>query len=390
MDTRIEVNDLQVDKRLYDFINTEALPGTGISQEAFWSGFGELIKDLSPLNRDLLNKRDYLQHQINTWYSKKRDEKFTFAEYKTMLHKIGYLVPEGDDFTVETDNVDSEISSVAGPQLVVPVTNARYALNAANARWGSLYDALYGTDVIPETDGAERSEKYNPIRGTKVIAFARKFLDNTVPLSKGSHENATSYSIQNDSLVATLSDGTNTELQTPSTFVGYNGSDKTPAAILLKHNGLHIEINVDHNSAIGKNDEAGVKDIVLEAAITTIMDLEDSVSTVDAVDKVSAYRNWLGLTKGDLSESFEKNGTSVTRIMNSPRFYKSANGSEYEVPGISLMLIRNVGHLMTNPAILDKEGNKTPEGLLDAMVSSMIAMHDLKKNKTAVLDLYTS
>jgi len=383
MSSRIEVNGLQVDKTLYNFINTEALPGTGVSQEVFWSGFGSLIKDLSPLNQDLLNKRDDLQHKINNWYLAKRDEKFTLAEYKTMLQKIGYLVPEGGIFTVESDNVDPEISSVAGPQLVVPVTNARYALNAANARWGSLYDALYGTDVISESDGANLSKKYNPIRGTKVITFARNFLDNTVPLSMGSHKDVTSYFIENGSLTATLSNGTDTKLRKPSTFVGYTGSNKIPSAILLKHNGLHIEIAIDYNSPIGKSDKAGVKDIVLEAALTTIMDLEDSVSTVDAADKVVAYRNWLGLIKGDLSESFEKNETLVTRVMNSPRVYKSPDGAEYKVPGISLMLIRNVGHLMTNPAILDKEGNETPEGLLDAMVSSMIAMHDLQKQQNS-------
>ena len=383
MTDRIERGGLQVDKTLSDFIDDEALPGTDVAPESFWSGFGKLVRDLSPRNRELLAKRDELQQRVDTWYSENRHQSINLRDYKTFLQEIDYLVPEGDDFTVSTANVDPEISAIAGPQLVVPVTNPRYALNAANARWGSLYDALYGTNVIPEDSGAERTKNYNEVRGARVIARARAFLDSALPLSNGSHANATFYAVADGVLVVTLEDGTLTGLTDPLKFVGYRGDAFSPSAILLRNNGLHIEISVDRNHSVGRHDAAGVKDIVVEAAITTIMDLEDSVSTVDADDKVVAYRNWLGLLKGDLTDRFEKSGRMVDREMNSDRIYIAPDGSQVTLSGISLMLIRNVGHLMTNPAVLDKDGNEVPEGILDAMISSLIGIHDLKNHKNS-------
>jgi malate synthase len=378
MTDRIEAGTLQVDKELYDFINNEALPGTGVSPEAFWSGFDRLVHDLAPRNRELLATRDDLQAKIDDWYQENRDQPIDLPDYKSVLQEIGYLVPEGDDFTVSTANVDPEISTIAGPQLVVPVTNARYALNAANARWGSLYDALYGTDVISDADGAERAGAYNKVRGDRVIAFARAFLDSTAPLAAGSHADATSYAVVDGALAVTLRDASVTALATPTMLAGYSGDAAAPSAVLLKHNGLHVEITIDRDHPVGRDDAAGVRDVVVEAAMTTIMDLEDSVSTVDAQDKVVAYRNWLGLLRGDLTDSFEKGGKMVERALNPDRVYTAPDGSTVSLQGRSLMLIRNVGHLMTNPAILDKDGNEAPEGILDAMISSMIAMHDLK------------
>jgi malate synthase len=383
MADRIKAEELQVDKQLYDFINREALPGTGISADIFWSGLDRLIHTLAPRNRELLETREELQRRIDAWYRENQDQPIDLEEYKTVLREIGYLVPEGEDFAVQTANVDPEISTTAGPQLVVPVTNPRYALNAANARWGSLYDALYGTDVIPEDDGAERGSGYNPVRGAQVIDFARDFLDAAAPLENGRHRDATAYAVVDGSVAVTLRDGTVTALETPSKFAGYQGDASTPSTVLLRNNGLHIEINIDRNHSVGRDDPAGIKDIVLEAATTTIMDLEDSVSTVDAEDKVVGYRNWLGLIKGDLTTSFEKGGRTVERAMNPTRTYTAPDGSELALPGISLMLIRNVGHLMTNPAILDKDGNEVPEGILDAMISSMIAIHDLQNRKNS-------
>ena len=378
MTDRIEAGTLQVDKELYDFINNEALPGTGVSPESFWSGLDRLVHDLSPRNRELLATRDDLQAKIDDWYQENRDQPIDLPDYKAVLQEIGYLVPEGGDFTVSTANVDPEISTIAGPQLVVPVTNARYALNAANARWGSLYDALYGTDAISEADGAERAGAYNKVRGDRVIAFARAFLDSTAPLTAGSHADATSYAVADGALAVTLRDGSVTALATSTIFAGYTGNAAAPSAVLLKHNGLHVEITIDRDHPVGRDDGAGVRDVVVEAAMTTIMDLEDSVSTVDAADKVVAYRNWLGLLRGDLTDSFEKGGKMVDRALNPDRVYTAPDGSTVSLQGRSLMLIRNVGHLMTNPAILDRDGNEAPEGILDAMISSMIAMHDLK------------
>jgi malate synthase len=383
MADRITAGSLQVDQELYNFINNEALPGTDISPEAFWGGLDSLVHGLGPRNQELLAARDELQARIDAWYRENGNQPIDLPEYKAMLQEIGYLAPEGDDFTVDTANVDDEISTIAGPQLVVPVTNPRYALNAANARWGSFYDALYGTDVIPEDDGAERGTDYNPVRGAKVIAFARKFLNDTAPLTQGSHVDATGYAVSGGALMVSLADGSTTGLANAAHFAGYSGDAGSPSAILLRNNGLHIEIAVDRNHPVGRDDPAGVKDIVLEAAMTTIMDLEDSVSTVDAEDKVVAYRNWLGLIKGDLTDQFEKAGKPVNRALNPDRSYTAPDGSDISLQGRSLMLIRNVGHLMTNPAVLDKDGNEAPEGILDAMISSMIAIHDLKQGKNS-------
>ncbi len=380
---RVAAGGLQVDKELYDFINDEALPGTGVSQEAFWSGFDRLVHGLAPRNRELLAKREDLQRRIDAWYRENHDEPIDLPEYKAMLQEIGYLVPEGGDFSATTANVDPEISTVAGPQLVVPLTIARYALNAANARWGSLYDALYGTDAIPEDGGCERTAEYNPVRGARVIAWARDFLDRVTPLAGGSHAAATQYAVTNGALAVTLQNGSTTGLADPSKFAGYRGDAAAPSAVLLRNHGLHIEIRVDRAHPVGKADDAGVRDIILEAATTTIMDLEDAVSTVDAEDKVLAYRNWLGLVKGDLTDRFEKGGRMVDRAMNRAREYTAPDGSTVTLQGISLMLIRNVGHLMTNPAILDKDGNEAPEGILDALISSMIAVHDIKSGKNS-------
>ena len=383
MSERIGIGGLQVDRRLYDFINEEALPGTGVSAAVFWAGFDRLIHGLAPRNRALLAKRDDLQRRIDAWYREMHDQPIDLDDYKAVLREIGYLVPEGDDFTATTANVDPEISTIAGPQLVVPITIARYALNAANARWGSLYDALYGTDVIPEDGGAERGGGYNPVRGARVIAHARQFLDDVVPLAAGSHADAASYAVAGGALAVTLGDGSTSGLADPSQLAGYRGAPDAPSSILLVNNGLHIDIVIDRSHPVGRDDAAGIKDIVLEAATTTIMDLEDSVSTVDAEDKVLAYRNWLGLIKGDLTDSFEKGGRRVDRAMNSDRVYTAPDGGELRLPGISLMLIRNVGHLMTNPAILDKDGREAPEGILDAMISSMIAIHDLQSRRNS-------
>ena len=383
MTDRIEAGALQVDKELYDFINDEALPGTGIAPEAFWSGFDKLIHDLSLRNRELLATRDELQARIDAWYQESGGQASDLPAYKAVLREIGYLLPEGDDFTVSTTNVDPEISTIAGPQLVVPLTNARYSLNAANARWGSLYDALYGTDAISEVDGAGRAGGYNKVRGGRVIAFARDFLDASAPLASGSHRDATSYAVVNGALAVTLEDGSVSGLRAPSKFAGYAGDAAAPSAVLLKNNGLHVEITIDRSHPVGRDDAAGVRDVVVEAAMTTIMDLEDSVSTVDAADKVVAYRNWLGLMKGDLRARFEKGGRMVDRALNPDRVYTAPDGSALTLQGRSLMLIRNVGHLLTNPAVLDKDGNDAPEGILDAMISSMIAIHDLKDRRNS-------
>ncbi len=380
MSQRVQVGGLQVAKELYDFINTEALPGTGVEVEQFWSRFDSIVHDLAPRNRELLAKRDALQAQIDAWHRDNRGAAFSFDAYKSFLQEIGYLLPEGEDFTATTENVDPEMATMAGPQLVVPVMNARYALNAANARWGSLYDALYGTDAISEDNGAEKGQGYNPARGAKVIAFGRDFLDESAPLAGASHKDSAGYSIQNGQLCVVLRDGGETGLQSPSQLIGYTGSAGNPTAILLKHNGLHFEIQIDRDSQIGKSDAAGVKDILMEAALTTIMDCEDSVAAVDAEDKVLAYRNWLGLMQGTLTEEIEKGGKTFTRRMNPDREYTAADGGSLSLKGRSLMFVRNVGHLMTNPAIIDRDGNEIPEGIMDGVVTTLISLHDIKGN----------
>jgi malate synthase len=367
MTQRVDASGLQVASELHEFINNEALPGTGIAPEDFWASFAAIVSDLTPRNAKLLAFREELQGKIDAWHK----------AYKAFLREIGYLVPEGDAFTVTTANTDPEISETAGAQLVVPVMNARYALNAANSRWGSLYDALYGTDAIPETGGAGRTGDYNPVRGAQVIAFARDFLDEAAPLANGSHKDSTGYAIDGGKLVVTLGDN-KTALADTGQLAGYKGDAANPDVVLLVHNGLHFEIVVNRDHPIGKDDPAGVADVVVEAAMTTIMDCEDSVAAVDAEDKVLAYRNWLGLMKGDLSESFEKGGQTITRALEPDRSYTTPSGGDLTLHGRSLMLIRNVGHLMTNPAVLDAEGNEVYEGLLDAMMTTMIAMHDLK------------
>jgi malate synthase len=379
MSNRIQQGSLQVDSTLYALVNEQIIPGTGIKADGFWSSFEDIINDLSPKNRALLAKRDKLQEQIDSYHRERSGQPLDQAEYKAFLHRIGYLVEEGDDFQISTENVEPEIASQAGPQLVVPIMNARFALNAANARWGSLYDALYGTDVISEEKGAERGREYNPVRGSKVISYARELLDNVAPLNGASHKDTQAYAIGR-SLTATLNNGEQVTLMDDTQLVGFQGSASAPTAILLKHNSLHLEIQIDAQTAIGQQDAAGVKDILVEAALTTIMDCEDSVAAVDGTDKALAYQNWLGLMKGDLQDTFEKGGKSMTRHMNPDRCYTSINGGEIALKGRSMLFIRNVGHLMTTPAILDKDGSEIPEGIMDGMITSLIAMHDLSGN----------
>lgn len=375
MPTRITQGNLQVAEQLYTFINEQALPGTDVSQEAFWQGFDALVHELAPKNKALLEKRQNLQDQINAWHKANKDS--SFASYKSFLQEIGYLLDEGEDFQASTAKVDPEIAIQAGPQLVVPVMNARFALNAVNARWGSLYDALYGTDTLPEDDGAEKGPGYNPVRGEKVVAFARDFLDQAFPLETGSHTGSKAYKLVDKQLEVTLADDSTTGLKNPAQLVGFNGDASQPSAILLKNNGLHVEIQIDADDAIGKTDSANVKDLLVEAAITTIMDCEDSVAAVDASDKVLAYRNWLGLMQGNLEEPVTKGGETFTRKMHADRTYQNLDGGELSLAGRSLMFVRNVGHLMTNPAILLKDGSEIPEGIMDAVVTSLIAKHDL-------------
>ncbi|MCK8675717.1 malate synthase G [Rhodococcus sp. HM1] len=377
MTERIQVGGLQVAKVLYDFVNNEAIPGSGVDADAFWTGADKVIHDLAPRNRELLAIRDDLQSKIDTWHRDRAGQPHDPAAYKAFLQEIGYLVPVPAPFEVTTANIDSEIATTAGPQLVVPVLNARFALNAANARWGSLYDALYGTDAISEEGGAEKGTGYNKIRGDKVIAWARDFLDKAAPLATGSHTGTTAYRIEDGALKVTLADGTVTTLAQPEKLVGYLGDPAAPTSVLLRNNGLHIDIQIDPQSPIGSTDTAGIKDLVLESAVTTIMDFEDSVAAVDADDKVVGYRNWLGLNRGDLSESFTKGDKTLTRTLNANRVYTALDGSDLELHGRSLLFVRNVGHLMTNPAVLDSEGNEVPEGILDALITTLCAIHGL-------------
>ncbi|MEI9412179.1 malate synthase G, partial [Mesorhizobium salmacidum] len=375
MTDRIEIAGLRIARELHDFVVDEALPGTGIEAARFWNGFSAIVHDLAPKNRALLAKRDAMQEKLDGWY-RDNGAPIDMDAYKVFLKEIGYLVPEGPAFSVSTDNVDPEIAVVAGPQLVVPVMNARYALNAANARWGSLYDALYGTDAIPETDGAEKGKTFNPARGAKVIAWAKDFLDQSVPLTTGKWAGVNGLSVANGALKVGEGAGSTT-LADPRQFVGYRGDAANPQAVLLIKNGLHVEILIDRANQIGRTDPAGIADVILESALTTIQDCEDSVAAVDAQDKVVVYRNWLGLMKGDLAEEISKGGKSFIRKLNPDRAWTAPAGGMLAVPGRSLMLVRNVGHLMTNPAILDRDGSEVPEGIMDAAMTALIALHDV-------------
>ncbi|MCP2074905.1 UNVERIFIED_ORG: malate synthase [Pseudomonas lini] len=380
MTEHVQVGGLQVAKVLFDFVNNEAIPGTGLTADAFWAGADKVIHDLAPKNKALLAKRDDFQARIDAWHQARAGQAHDAVAYKAFLQDIGYLLPEAADFQATTQNVDDEIARMAGPQLVVPVMNARFALNASNARWGSLYDALYGTDAISEADGAEKGKGYNKVRGDKVIAFARAFLDEAAPLAAGSHVDATGYKIVDGKLVIALKGGSNSGLRDDAQLIGFQGDTSAPTAVLLKHNGLHFEIQIDASTPVGQTDAAGVKDILMEAALTTIMDCEDSVAAVDADDKVVIYRNWLGLMKGDLAEEVAKGGQTFTRTMNADRVYTTVDGSSVTLHGRSLLFVRNVGHLMTIDAILDQHGNEVPEGILDGLITSLAAIHSLNGN----------
>lgn len=378
MTESVEVHGLQVAKILHAFIEQRALPGTGVTADQFWAGFSALVTDLAPLNAQLLAKRGELQQQIDAWYSERAGAVLDVSQNTQFLRDIGYLVPEPEAFSIDTAGVDAEIATIAGPQLVVPVNNARFSLNAANARWGSLYDALYGTDVIDSNDGRQKERAFNPVRGAAVVAYVNDFLDDSTPLSRGSYSDITAYKVVNGALSLTLLGGESTALSDPQQFVAYVGEAAAPSAVLLRKNGLHIDIRVDASSAIGANSAAGVSDVIMESALSTIQDCEDSVAAVDAEDKVLVYGNWLGLMKGDLSESFEKGGKTVTRAMQGDREYTGSDGKALVLHGRSLLLVRNVGHLMTNSAILWGDGQEVPEGLMDAAITALCAMHDLR------------
>ncbi|MES2941503.1 MAG: malate synthase G [Pseudomonadota bacterium] len=386
---RTTCGNLQVATVLHSFIEDRVLPGTGVTSDAFWSGFNAIVTDLAPKNIALLAERDRLQTEMDAWHKAHPGPIQNMPAYRAFLESIGYLVPSPVDLTATTANVDAELALQAGPQLVVPVLNARYALNAANARWGSLYDALYGTDAISEADGAEKGKGYNPVRGTKVIAFARAVLDQAAPLASGSHKDSTGYSVEGGKLVIKTAAG-NTGLADETQFIGYQGDAAAPSSVLLKHNGLHLDIQIDASTAIGKTDPAGISDLVLEAALSTILDLEDSIAVVDADDKVVAYSNWLGILQATLTEEVSKGGKTFTRGLNADRHYTGADGAPVRLHGRSLMFLRNVGHLMTNPAILYADGKEIPEGILDAMVTVTIAMHDLsRRGKEAIVNSRT-
>ena len=380
MAKRLNRSNLQVSETLVNFIENDALPNTNVSAERFWNKLELILDHFAPLNKKLLETRSEIKKQIDTFYIENSGKTIDQNLYINFLKKINYIVPVGNDFTIETQNVDPELAQKAGPQLVVPVTNARYALNAANARWGSLYDALYGTDAISEDGNAKKTNSYNPSRGKKVVEYGRDFLDKNFELDNGSHKNVNTYEIENGNLLIKSEDSVVTQLKNSNQYVGYQGSENSPECILLKNNNLHVEILINKNGNIGSTDKAGIDDIIIESALTTIQDCEDSVATVDAEDKVLAYKNWLGLMKGDLEDTFEKNGKSVTRKLNQDKSYITTNG-KYNLPGRSVMLIRNVGHLMTNPAILMKNGDEIPEGIMDAMITSLIAIHDIKNSK---------
>jgi malate synthase len=377
--SRTSLHRLQVDTDLARFIDTEVLPGTGLAADAFWAGFSRIAHELALKNRALLGERDRLQAEIDAWHEAHPGPIQDMPGYRAFLTRIGYLVEPPAQVQSTTANVDAELAVQAGPQLVVPILNARYALNAANARWGSLYDALYGTDAIPETDGATREGAYNPVRGAKVIAFARRVLDQAAPLAQGSHADATGYRVAGGQLVVTLASGATTGLKDPAAFAGYQGDAAAPSSVLLAHHGLHLDLRIDRTTPIGKSDAAGVSDVIVESALSTILDLEDSVAAVDAEDKVLAYRNWLGIQRGTLTEEVAKGGKTFTRRLNADRVYTAPDGTtQLTLHGRSLMFVRNVGHLMTNPAILLEDGSEIPEGIMDAVVTTAIALHDLK------------
>ena len=377
MTETLKYGNLTVAKELDEFLRTEVIDGIGVDADHFWNSLETILDEFGPRNKELLQKREDIQDKIDQWHLSRKGEPHDQDSYISFLKEINYLLEEGDDFEISTDNVDDEIKTIAGAQLVVPVMNARFSLNAANARWGSLYDALYGTDMISEEDGAERGGAYNPVRGDKVIEFSKNFLDETIALSSGSYAEVTGFKVSDSNLDITLTDQSTVSLKDEGQFVGYIGDPDNPSGILLKNNNLHIEIQVDKEDSVGKDDPAGIKDVMVESAVTTIQDLEDSVAAVDAEDKTIAYRNWLGLMKGDLKETFVKGDQEMTRSLNADREYSRSDGESLTLPGRSVLLVRNVGHLMTNPAVLDKEGNEIPEGILDAMFTICIAKHDL-------------
>jgi len=381
MQTRHNIADIQVEQCLFDFVESNVLPGLAINSAEFWQGFSDVISELAPKNKALLATRDNLQQKIDQWHNSHQEQPFDFFSYKAFLKQIGYLTPEVADFNISTANADDELATMAGPQLVVPIMNARFALNAVNARWGSLYDALYGSDAISENGGAERGTQYNPVRGKAVIDFARDFLDQAIPLTQGSHHNVSQYQLSDQKLVVLLTDGQQVSLKDNAQFVGYNGKQNKPTCILFINNGLHLEVNFDAASAIGRTDLANISDITVESALTTIMDCEDSVAAVDAQDKVTAYKNWLGLNQGCLTEEITKKGQNFTRSMAADRTYKSIDETNITLKGRSLMFVRNVGHLMTNSAILTNNGDEVPEGIIDAMITSLIALYDINKNR---------
>ncbi|MTI09789.1 malate synthase G [Curvivirga aplysinae] len=384
MTNRVQKGSLQIDAGLYGLVADKIIPGTGVDVDDFWAKFEATLNELAPKNKALLAKRGDIQTKMDDYYRDQKGNDIDMAAYKDFLTEIGYLVPEGDDFKITTENVDEEIATIAGPQLVVPIMNARFALNAANARWGSLYDALYGTDVIADSGETVKGGSYNPKRGDAVIAYAAAVLDKAAPLTSGQHGDVTSYNLVDNggslTLSVTLKDGSESGLKDAEKCVGYTGAANAPTSILLKDNNLHLEIQIDRDHPIGKSSAAGVKDVVMESAMSAIMDCEDSVAAVDGEDKVVAYRNWLGLMKGDLQETFSKNGKEMTRVLADDRSFTSVDGSDLSIHGRSLLLVRNVGHLMTNPAILDKDGNEVPEGMMDAFITTLCAIHNFNGN----------